>query len=85
MTTSNTERELYYGTVRHLLNVHARRSVYGPRGPVLITGPRRTGISRFTVSVDAKLRGSSRMASTMLSGCKGLDVVCTAPDSTYSV
>src|SRR6201984_303469 len=33
----------YYGTVRLLLHVHVRRSVYGLRGPVLIFRPRRTG------------------------------------------
>src|ERR1700687_3100831 len=31
----------YYGTVRLLLNVHVRRSVYGLRGPVLLWEPRR--------------------------------------------
>src|SRR6516164_7061775 len=33
----------YYGAVRLLLYVHVRRSVYGLRGPVLITRPRHTG------------------------------------------
>src|SRR5215510_16556716 len=33
----------YYSAVRLLLNVHARRSVYGLRGPVLIFRPRRAG------------------------------------------
>src|SRR6516162_10514625 len=33
----------YYGTVRLLLHVHIRRSVYGLCGPVLIFRPRRTG------------------------------------------
>src|SRR5713226_4630573 len=33
----------YYGTVRLLLNVHVRRSVYGLRGPVLVFWPRRAG------------------------------------------
>src|SRR5689334_12739465 len=33
----------YYGTVRLLLHVHVRRSVYGLRGPVLILRPRRAG------------------------------------------
>ena len=33
----------YYGTVRLLLYVHVRRSVYGLRGPVLFFRPRRTG------------------------------------------
>src|SRR5260370_14022111 len=33
----------YYGTVRLLLHVHVRRSVYGLRGPALIMRPRRTG------------------------------------------
>src|SRR5258708_32184357 len=33
----------YYGTVRLLPHVRVRRSVYGLRGPVLITRPRRTG------------------------------------------
>src|SRR2546425_3138066 len=33
----------YYGTVRLLLHVHVRRSVYGLRGPVLIVRPRRAG------------------------------------------
>src|SRR5437868_11099448 len=33
----------YYGTVRLLLHVHVRRSVYGLRGPVLICRPRRIG------------------------------------------
>jgi hypothetical protein len=33
----------YYGAVRLLLYVHVRRSVYGLRGPVLITRPRRAG------------------------------------------
>src|ERR1700758_4431915 len=33
----------YYGTVRLLLYVRVRRSVFGLRGPVLIFRPRRTG------------------------------------------
>jgi hypothetical protein len=33
----------YYGTVRLLLHVHVRRSVYGLRGPVLFFRTRRTG------------------------------------------
>src|SRR5216683_2194176 len=33
----------YYGTVRLLLYVHVRLSVYGLRGPVLIACPRRAG------------------------------------------
>ena len=33
----------YYGTVRLLLHVHVRRSVYGLRGPALICRPRRAG------------------------------------------
>src|SRR5215467_1453544 len=33
----------YYGTVRLLLYVRVRRSVYGLRGPVLICRPRRPG------------------------------------------
>jgi hypothetical protein len=33
----------YYGTVRLLLNVRVRLSVYGLRGPVLIARPRRAG------------------------------------------
>src|SRR6266852_738461 len=33
----------YYGTVRLLLYVHVRRSVYGLRGPALIVQPRRAG------------------------------------------
>src|SRR5215470_13552798 len=33
----------YYGTVRLLLNVRVRRSVYGLRGPVLFTRARRAG------------------------------------------
>ena len=34
---------LYYGTVRLLLYVHVRRSVYGLHGPVLVGLPRRAG------------------------------------------
>src|SRR5215510_15717375 len=33
----------YYGTVRLLLNVHVRRSVYGLRGPAFVFRPRRAG------------------------------------------
>src|ERR1700757_1374933 len=33
----------YYGTVRLLLHVRVRRSVYGLRGPVLFFRPRRAG------------------------------------------
>src|SRR5262252_790809 len=32
----------YYGTVRLLLNVHVRRSVYGLRGPAFVFRPRRS-------------------------------------------
>src|SRR5712691_8847978 len=41
----------YYGTVRLLLNVHVRRSVYGLRGPVLPCWPRRTGALSVLVHV----------------------------------
>jgi hypothetical protein len=40
---SNALLSTHYGTVRLLLHVHVRRSVYGLRGPVLICRPRRTG------------------------------------------
>src|ERR1019366_4983648 len=41
----------YYGTVRLLLNVRVRRSVYGLRGPVLLWKPRRTGALSVLVHV----------------------------------
>jgi len=40
---SNVLLSTHYGTVRLLLNVHARRSVYGLRGPAFVFRPRRAG------------------------------------------
>src|SRR5260370_30780710 len=40
---NNALLSAHYGTVRLLQHVHARRSVYGLRGPALIVRPRRAG------------------------------------------
>src|SRR6476620_2117298 len=66
----------YYGTVRLLLRVHVRRSVFGLRGPVLILRPRRTGdlpVLVHVVSQRAQVlrlrRTEQPLAITQLSSC----------------
>ena len=47
----------YYGTVRLLLYVHVRRSVYGLRGPVLLFDQDVQEISRFSCMLFLSVRG----------------------------
>ena len=48
----------YYGTVRLLLNVHVRRSVYGLRGPVLLAVSQDVQeLSRFSCMLFLSVRG----------------------------
>src|SRR3979411_1948177 len=65
----------YYGTVRLLLNVHVRRSVYGLRGPVLPCWPRRTGALSVLVHVVSQRARVLRLrrteqATRVLRGCR---------------
>ena len=52
----------YYGTVRLLLYVHVRRSVYGLRGPVLVFAQDVQEISRFSCMLFLSVRGFSDYA-----------------------
>src|SRR6266849_3140736 len=70
----------YCGTVRLLLYVHVRRAVFGLRGPVLITRPRRAGDLPVLVHVVSQRARVLRLRRTEQSPRD--NVVAVLPSST---
>jgi len=68
----------YYGTVRLLLYVRVRRSVYGLRGPVLFFRPRRTGDLPVLVHVVSQ---RARFLDTQDRQSLAISVVAVLPSS----